>query len=80
LVDLSYRWAPLSTTTAIVESSMAFGVLFDVIAGTAAGGRKLLACGIYLAGCIPLMLMKEDVSQTMLNDGPVSTRRMHRHH
>jgi drug/metabolite transporter (DMT)-like permease len=55
---LSYRWAELSTATAIVPSTMAFGVFFDVIMGAPAGGRQLLGCLIYLSGCIPLTFMR----------------------
>jgi hypothetical protein len=46
-VALSYRWAELSTATAL-----------DVLAGSSAGIKQLVGCAIYLAGCIPLTIMK----------------------
>ena len=58
LVALSYRWVELSTATALASSSMAWGVAIDVMAGTSAGAKQLLGCAVFLAGCIPLTLMK----------------------
>ena len=57
-VALSYRWAELSTATALASSTMAWGIILDVFAGSAAGVKQLVGCAIYLAGCIPLTVMK----------------------
>jgi drug/metabolite transporter (DMT)-like permease len=57
-VALSYRWAELSTATALASSTMAWGVVLDVLAGSSAGIKQLVGCAIYLAGCIPLTIMK----------------------
>jgi drug/metabolite transporter (DMT)-like permease len=57
-VALSYRWAELSTATAIVPSTMAFGILIDALSVSAMADRQILGCAVYLAGCIPLTMMK----------------------
>jgi drug/metabolite transporter (DMT)-like permease len=57
-VALSYRWAELSTATALASSTMAWGVLLDALAGSTTGLKQLIGCVIYLAGCIPLTIMK----------------------
>jgi drug/metabolite transporter (DMT)-like permease len=57
-VALSYRWAELSTATALASSTMAWGVVLEVAAGSPAGLKQLMGCAIFLAGCIPLTIMK----------------------
>jgi drug/metabolite transporter (DMT)-like permease len=58
-IALSYRWAELSTATAIVPSSMAWGVVLDVTSHEQAGGKQLFGCLIYLLGAIPLMTARK---------------------
>jgi drug/metabolite transporter (DMT)-like permease len=70
-VALSYRWAELSTATALASSSMAWGIIFDALSGSTAGMKQLVGCAIYLAGCIPLTVMKPAPSdQSQQNEMP----------
>lgn len=72
-VALSYRWAELSTATALASSSMAWGVVLDVFSGSTAGLKQLIGCAIYLAGCIPLTVIKAPQSAEVPQDVMLSS-------
>lgn len=57
LVTLSYRWGELSTATALASSTLAWDVVLDTLLHSDDGMNQLLGCAIYLAGCIPLIVM-----------------------
>jgi hypothetical protein len=50
---------------------MAWGIIFDALSGSTAGMKQLVGCAIYLAGCIPLTVMKPAPSdQSQQNEMP----------
>jgi drug/metabolite transporter (DMT)-like permease len=67
LLALSFKWADLSIATAIIPSSMGWGVALDVASGEPAGGKQIVGCLVYLLGTVRLVTRRSHQKQIEFN-------------